>query len=400
MRKKGEIWKQRYQQLIVDSYRRGMPVSKILELDELQNVAASEYLIRQILKENNVKTVWRRAKANKKFWRPEVVNRIVSQRDAGKSLSEITEDINNSFADLNISRSTIVRILDESKPEGSAGRQIPKEKREQLSRLIVEKYNEGMLVRDICKLPRISRFKLSDYSVRRILKENGVELTGRKGELRRWPENLKQRIADLYQEGMTFDEIKQDEEIAENKPTDYAIRNILRRKGIVTRKPSYLKPISMPRYQRYRDGKMGNKETSMIHKHLARFREGRVLMLRRMGLQDIDAGEMTCISDEQKKSLTANARNWRGFFHWGMQFLYDDELKRRLFELGIEYSRALNYLRRACRENDKTRQEKALLRIDTDIAEMATFQTEILLEPASKFRLQPAELTKERLSIT
>jgi predicted Zn-ribbon and HTH transcriptional regulator len=391
MRRKGEIWKPQFQKLIVKRYKSGMPVGEILELPELQAVDASEYLVRQILKKNKVKTIWQRAKIKEELWEPEVVNFIVSLRNSGHSYSKIKEKVVSRFPGISVSRSSIVRVLEENSKLVEHDSKLSAAQRERISDLIVEKYKTGTLVKEIISLPELQKYQLSEHVVRTILKEKGVRLTGRKGELRRWPEELQKRIVNLYQEGMTFEEIKQEKGIAENNPTDYAIRNILRRKGVVTRKPSYLQPISSVRYRKYRDNKLHEKEISLIHKHLARFSEGRHLMLSRIGLDDLKIDGISCLTELEKDSLIINADRWKGFFHWGMQFLYDDALKKKIFNYGLEYTRAVSYLRKACEMEDQTRLKRGWNRISKAMQEMSELQKELLLQPAKRFEMEIPE---------
>jgi hypothetical protein len=384
MRKKGEIWRQKYQDLIVSKYEAGMPVAKILQLNELQEVKPSEYVVREILKKNKVKPVWQRDKVKEEFWDSEVVDFIIDQRNRGDSFSLIVRKVNLKYKKARMSRSTVVRIIGENKNRLQRSPSPSGEQLERVSKLVVEKYKEGMLVKAIRKLPEVQRYKLSEHSVRTILKQQGVELTGRKGELKRWPEELQQKVVDLYQEGLTFEEIKQQEGIVENNPTDYAIRTILKRRGFTKRKPSYLQPISELRYRRYRDNKLDGKGISLIHKHLARFEEGRELMIRRMGFKELRLSEIDCLNDQLRAVLEKNANHWEGFFHWGMQYLYDDGLKKELFLLGLEYNRALAYLRRSCRDQNNEKIKRAWERIVLNLETMREFQRAILVEPAAR----------------
>lgn len=386
MRKKGPIWDDKYQSLIVERYLDGMVIDEIRRLPEIDRFSPSAFTIREILKANNVRPTWKKRKRKPEVWQTETIDRVLVLRNTGMPITAITEKLAEESPELDLSRSTVVRILDEHadrvtyRPRMVQGGWSP-----EVVQKVVSMYLDGMLIKEIVESDVFGDRRITQRTVRALLKSEGVKLTAKKGSLRRWPEGLQRKVVDLYQEGRTFAEIKQDAEIATNNPTDYAIRNILRKHGISTRSgTSYREPIVAARYRRYVDGRMTAKEVSLVHKHLARVDEGRERMVERMG---IVAATSLPDDDEACVALKGNVENWRRFYDWAIRYLYDDELKRDLFILGAEFGKRIQQLKSVYAKGDEEAELAAWEDLDETVRKLKIAYNNVLREPIRASKL-------------
>jgi hypothetical protein len=390
MRSKGPIWESALQNLIVESYRGGMLVDDILSLPRVAPLGVSPFTIRSILKHNKIRPTNNRRKRKDDLWSSAVVQAVVTERNYGHTINKTLEHVNLQFPKIGMKRSTLVRILEDNE-ESITYRfgDVPDIWSADVLERVVDLYQEGKTVADICKHEIFRGLLVNERAVRNILKSEGVQLTSKKGKLRRWPAELQQRIVHLYQEGCTFDEIKAEPEIASNNPTDYAIRNILKQHDITTRRAiNFREKISDARYRRYRDGKMNPNEISLVHKHLARFEEGRNQMQKRMGL--LPEGNVFTEFEQYDELLIIekNSKSWAMFFQWAMRYLYSDSLKRHIFEIGLEFSRAMSYYRRVIKEGDSEKRARTYQRLQDCITDMQAVVAEVIKQPLSSVKIK------------
>jgi hypothetical protein len=390
MRKKGPIWEERYQKLIVEGYSKGMFISDILKLPEIAELSSSEYTIRNILKANGVKANWRKKKRKPEFWSRELVDKIVELRNAGRSIRAIRDEVNSAVKNGRISKSTIVRVL-----EANAGvvRFRPSRRRDiwkpQVVREIVRMYESGLLINDIRRSESLREYRPSGYVIRDILKSQGVKLTWKKGELRRWPQEAQQKVAELYRTGLKFSEIIEHSELKKYRPTNYAVRKMLKKQGVKTKgETRYKQPVSEERFKLYCSGSMNLKEEAIIHKHLAVNEAGRKLMVVRMGLGIADRIPAKGRGADKVYRLQANARSWADFFSWGVRILSDETVKRHIIVLGIEFGSALRVLQGAFKSGDEKRKKKAWMRAEKISERMSELYDEVLRKPASTFEIR------------
>ena len=390
MRKRGLAWDDWYQKLVVESYKSGMYVSEIMKLPQIAKLSPKAYMIRSILRANGIKPSWNRKKQRPELWEPEFVGRIIDLRNAGKSVRVIRESLKENFPDIEISKSTIVRIIDAN---SHLVRYKPPRRRavwrKEIANKIVELYKNGTLINDIKDSQFLKDYKPSGNVIREILKAHGVKLTWRKGELRRWPVEVRERIVEMYRSGMDFKTILNDESLQPYSPTHYAIRKILKLYGVKTqREARYKKPITKERFKQYTGGKLRPEEEAAIHKHLALYRESREEMFRRMRMhlaRDLpEAGE----HGDRIRTVKLNAKRLREFIAWGMQNLKDEFTKKRILLTGMEYGKAVLYLHTSLRKKDESRFEHAWARIENVAAELACIYSEVLGEPAEAFKLR------------
>ncbi len=390
MRKKGKIWRGEYQELIVDSYTGGMYISDVLELPGIARLSPSEYTIRNILRANGVKANWRKKKRKPALWSPEVVDRVVAMRNEGKSIRAIRDAVNAELEGASASKSTIVRILEEN-ADGVHYRPWRRHDiwKPSVTRQVVKMYRNGMLINEIRRSEPLREFRPSGYVIRDILKSHGVKLTWKKGELRRWPPEVQRRILELYRSGMRFADILAHPELKEYRPTNYAIRKILRKFGVRTKgETRYKQPISEERFRAYRDGKLGPAEEAIVHKHLAVDEAGREEMLRRMRLSAAERLPDSGTSNRRIRTLRRNAKRWAGFFSWAIRSLSDEGSKREIILLGLEYGMALRYLDGTLRRGDDEKEERAWSRLAKVAGAMAALYSSVLEKPARSFRIQ------------
>jgi signal recognition particle subunit SEC65 len=390
MRNKGPIWQETIQRLISEKYASGMVIRDILNLPEIAAIAPSPHTIREVLRANGVRPTWKKKKRKPGSWDRRVVGFIIDRRNEGMTLSRITRAVAVEFPEAAVSRSTVVRILDENVGLIREPVVPARAKDDQIARKIVELYKSGMRVSDIRASALFAEKPPSGHTIREILKRNGVQLTGKKGELRRWPEELQRRIVELYQDGMTFHEIKSDPLIAANRPSDYAIRNILRRFGIVTKRGSiYKEPITAARFRRYRDGLLAEKELSILHRHLAQAPESRAKVADWMGLAQAETLPVNGPEGARVRVLQQAARNWEVFFFWCIDALHRNDVKRLVCVRGVELGKAIAALRRVTREQDEEKIRKSWDRIADIVAEMRRLHEEVLGAPAEASRIPP-----------
>jgi len=390
MRKKGPIWGEKYQRLIVESYVNGMFISDILRLPEIARFEPSEYTIRNILKANNVRANWKKKKRKPDLWEQDVVERIIELRNKGESIRSIRDALNSGRSGNKISKSTIVRIL-----EANAGRVRFRPSRHRdiwkpsIVRRIVQMYESGMLISEIKQSELLREYKPSNYVIRNVLKSQGVQLTWKKGELRRWPLKAQKKIVEMYRSGMKFSEIMSDPDLALYRPTNYAIRKILKRHGVRTKgETRYKQPISDDRFRRYRNGRLSSKEEAIIHKHLETNETGRQLMIERMRLhlaQDIPARGR---GSDRVRNLQRNAQRWADFFSWAICNLSSEEVKRNIIILGLEFGKEINKLATAYSRGDGAERKKVWSRVEAVSARMSDLFSEVLRKPARMFDIK------------
>lgn len=384
MRRKGKIWQSKYQELIVRSYQAGMFVSEISSIPEIAALGPSEFTIRNILKANNIRPTWRKKKRKPEMWRSEVQKSVVRLRNQGCSIRTIRDRLNGKHPEIKLSKSSVVCLLEENAEHITY---LPRDKKDiwkpELAGKIAEMYKSGMLIKEIRDSELLRDYSPSGYMIRDILKSQGVKLTWKKGELRRWPDDLQVRVVELYQDGMTFEEIKSQPEIRENRPTDYAIRKILKRHGIKTREATSIKtPVSEARFRRYRDGQLSSREVSAIHKHLALYPPSMQKMLERMGLTQMDTPHAKSTDRKKVEILGRNAMNWSNFFSWTVKNLEDDDLKRHVFDLGLEFGRGITFLKTAWKQGNEDKITRAWSRLDECSRQMTALFEKILWKPA------------------
>ena len=390
MRKKGLVWGEKYQKLVVESYAGGMFISDILKLPEITKLSPSEYTIRNILKANGISANWRKKKRKPEFWALELVDKIVALRNEGKSIRAIRDSVNSEVGDCRTSKSTIVRIL-----EANAGKVKfrPSRRRDiwkpQIVRKIVKMYESGMLINDIRKSELLKEYRPSGYVIRDILKSQGVKLTWKKGELRRWPREAQQKIVELYRSGCKFSDILNHVELKKHKPTNYAIRKILKKHGVKTKgETRYKQPVSENRFRRYRVGDLSLKDEAIVHKHLAVNEAGRKLMVERMALGLAVKVPAKGRGAEKVRNLRENAKSWADFFSWVMKNLSDETVKRNIIMLGLEFGSTLRALQTAYKSGDESKRKKAWARANQISTRMSELYKDVLLKPASKFTIK------------
>lgn len=390
MRKKSAIWLDENQAYILDKYNEGIAVPEILDLLEQRGLKTSEFTLRSVLKENGIKADWRMPVRKPELWDEALVREIINLRNQGLSFLAISKEISSSKPEIKVPKSTVVRILEKNSSAVTyqpykQGDEIPLE----IKNRIIKLYQDENTIRNILAHPEIVPYSLNSRVIRRLLKENKISLTGKKGNLRRWSDELQQKVVDLHLEGKTFEEIKKDKDISSNNPTDYAIRVILKNRGVITRQVStYKDEIDESRYRAYRDGRLKEKDVAMVHKHLAFSEEGRELMLRRMKL---NLGKQTVderFYKEIPEALFENISAWRGFFCWSVQYLYDDGLKKEVFKTGVALGKAMRYLLKAIESGDKLKREKGWSRLEEVSSEMERIYDIFLGAPARSFRLK------------
>ena len=390
MRKKSAIWHQQNQAMIVKQYERGKRVPDILKMLHEKGIKASEFTLRSVLKENGIKAVWRMPVRKPELWNSDVVERIVALRNQGVSFAAISKRISNEYPDVKMPKSTVVRIVEKNQERITyqpyrPGDDIP----EDIKQIIIKLYKEGNTIKSIISHPDMASYSLKSRTIRRLLKENNVPLTGKKGNLRRWSEELQQRVVDLHLQGMTFEEIKGDSEIRGNNPTDYAIRKILKANGVITRRIStYKDDVDENRFRGYRDDHLKPKDVAIIHKHLAYSQEGRELMIKRMKLNLDEADLSGKYPGKFVDAVMTNVSAWRNIFFWAVQYLYDDGIKKGIFQTGLNLGNTMRYLFRAIDTGDRIRQEKALKRLDDIREEMQQLYDELIGNPARQFILK------------
>ena len=389
MRKKGPIWEERYQRLIVDSYAGGMFISDIMKLPEIAGLAPSEYTVRNILRANGVKANWRKKKRKPGFWDQENVERIVAMRNDGMSIRAIRDAVNSEIKRGRISKSTIVRILDEKAEQVDfhppRTQDIWKPK---IVQAIVKMYESGMLISEIQRCELLRDYKPSSYVIRDVLKSQGVKLTWKKGELRRWPQEVQKRIVDMYRSGMRFAEIISHPELAQFRPTNYAIRKILKKNGVKTKgETRYKQPISTRRFKQYREDELSQREEAIIHKHLAVNPAGRQLMQERMGLTLADEVTAKGTAAERVRKLQRTAKRWAGFFSWGICNLSDEATKHKIISLGLKLGERIRLLSAAYSNGDEAKRKQIWSEISEVSEAMSTLYAEILGKPARSFKI-------------
>ena len=389
MRKKGPIWEERYQRLIVDSYAGGMFISDIMKLPEIAELAPSEYTVRNILRANGVKANWRKKKRKPGFWDLENVESIVAMRNEGMSIRAIRDAVNSQVKSGRISKSTIVRILEENadrvdfRPPRTQDIWKPK-----IVQAIVKMYESGMLISEIQRCELLRDLKPSSYVIRDVLKSQGVKLTWKKGELRRWPQEVQTRIVEMYRSGMRFAEIIAHPELARYRPTNYAIRKILKKHGVKTKgETRYKQPISARRFKQYREEALSQREEAIIHKHLAVNPAGRQLMQERMGLTLAEEVPARGAATERVRKLQRTAKRWAGFFSWGMCNLSDEGTKRRIITLGLELGESIRKLSTAYTNGDESKRREIWSEICEVSESMSALYAEILGKPARSFKI-------------
>lgn len=387
MRNKGPIWQEPVQRLIVDRYTSGMVIGDILTLPEIAALKPSPHTIREVLRANGVQPTWKKKHRKPNAWDRRVVDFVVDRRNEGMTLSRIARAAALEFPASGISRSLVVRILDANVARIRNPGPPSDQGDEEIAGKIIAMYRSGMLVSEIRASDIFPERPPSGHTIREILKRHGVQLTGRKGELRRWNDDLQRRIVELYQDGLTFAEIKADPPVAANKPTDYAIRNILRKFGIVTKRGSiYKEPITAVRFRRYRDGLLAEKEMSILHRHLARAPESRAKVADWMGLAQAETLSAIGTDAERVRVVREAARNWEVFFFWCIDALHRNDVKRLACVRGVELGKAISALRRAHREQDQDKIRKTWERIADILGEMRRLHREVLGEPAESSR--------------
>lgn len=390
MRKKGPIWGEKYQSLVVESYAGGLFISDILRLPEIASLSPSEYTIRNILKANGVKANWRKKKRKPEFWAKDLVEKIIALRNEGKSIRAIRDAVNSKAGGGKTSKSTVVRILEAN---ASKVRFRPSRRRDiwkpQIVRKIVKMYESGMLINDIRKSDLLKEYHPSGYVIRDILKSQGVKLTWKKGELRRWPQAARQKIVELYRSGFKFSDILNHVDLKKYKPTNYAIRKILKKHGVKTKgETRYKQPVSDDRFRRYRLGKLSLKDEAIIHKHLAVNEAGRKLMVERMALEIAGKVPAKGRGAEKVRNLRRNAENWAEFFSWAMKNLSDETVKRNIILLGLEFGSALRGLHNAYKSGDELKRKKAWARADSVSTRMSELYEDVLRKPSSMFEIR------------
>jgi hypothetical protein len=393
MRRKGPIWGENYQKLIVESYKSGKFISDIMKQPEIVQFSPSEYTIRSILKANKVRATWKKKKRQPKFWRQDVVDKVISLRNFGKSIRSTRDEVNACFPEIEISKSTVVRML---KVYSGKVRFRPSRRRDvwkpDIARRIVELYRQGMLINDIREVDFLKELKPSGNVIREVLKTQGVRLTWKKGQLRRWPENVRKRIVEMYRSGMNFNDILQNSELQHYKPTHYAIRKILKQYGVKTKgETRYKQPISDERFHAYRNGNLSPKEQAIIHKHLAVNETGREKMIKRMRLHLVEKLPEAGDFSDKIKALKVNAKRLRDFFTWSMINLSDEATKKSIIMNGLEFGRRLANLNTAFRRSDEVKLKQAWSRVVESGLELSELYNRVLSEPSQSFRMEPID---------
>ena len=86
--------------------------------------------------------------------------------------------------------------------------------------------------------------------------------------------------------------------------------------------------------------------------------------------------------------VVANVRTWKNIFFWAIQYLYDDTIKKNIFQTGLNLGNTTRYLFKALDTRDKARQEKAFIRLEDLKMEMEMVYDELIGKHAKEFILK------------